>query len=1108
MKTKKKVLISLLITALFASAMMFGINNFASVSAEVIRPYNPPQQMGVSASYEVNQLNLSTTGGTQGYTYQYWIKTKVSTDISLNLDEEPLNLAYEQFIWQIARAYDDDPAAEISVGAHHIDAQGRYNVIVRVKSGSEVIEEIYRAFAPADIGQPVITGIKVNNTFVKDDYLVVQKGSVNVVVYANLIEDITYSLYYVGSQETPLTNNDGIFSANLNLNDGFHTFRISITGENNAKDEKYIKLYVIDDYLAEERPVITSLTGNSDAEGLTTFVMKVQYADGSSISDDNKNYYRYNLISGNITATEISKVVNAEDKTLDVTFEVDYKNRFDNKNNYGIYYTTGTVSRDSVNGVDDRIIQYYRKHIREVEYFTQLSDADLVGDIYTSETETEVEITLSGSIKNVDPLNLTFAFFREDASGWVMIRDYRTLADAPTLKWTPKRAGTYNIQARMKDNVNGGSYEAAVTKQYLISDTELDGNLIVNILDFETGKSADLLEAGRPYIISANYTKSGDLLYMFTLKTENLGTVYLNKFTTSSKIMFVPSKAERYEITARAISLSSFGYKDISTTVEKQAKIAQKFDLLITDEGMLLWTVSQDLISYDLYVDDIIADSDVSPSYDLTEIITTSGDYQITVKANHINERIYESGTAVYKTGPINKNEIQSFNSTKQTLQYNDDTYQRSVSDFTKDGEPNENSLKITMDKDGENAYPWIRFYGFGEIDSSKLLSISYWVYVESVTDRQGNPVSSFEINSSSGATTRKVLPGISTRLGGTWRDNTTVSPTTITTGEWIQIVHSGWVAGMLDSTVDEIYLRWINCDVSWGAGNTWAQNSGYTYTFYVDDIKANISSDVSISVTDAGVLSWNNTDDAESYDLVIDGVIVESDISSPVNLRSSHISASGDYSVAVMSNYADNSFAKSMPLVYKTGPINQYELQSFDSTKAVYYYNDDTYNRAVTTFVRDSSLSKNSLRITMDKNGANAFPWIRLTGFGTVNTANIASISYWVYVESVFDRNGNSITNFPYTATDHSKVLPGISTRPGGTWRSNTTVSPTTITTGQWIQIVHTGWHAQMWGSTMDEIYLRWINCDATWGIGSTWGNKTGFTYTFYIDDVRININ
>ena len=112
------------------------------------------------------------------------------------------------------------------------------------------------------------------------------------------------------------------------------------------------------------------------------------------------------------------------------------------------------------------------------------------------------------------------------------------------------------------------------------------GTVSVNIYDYATGDPVTSgYKAGKPYKIEAVYEEEiegnkvriDDVLYMFTLKNNNLGTIYLNNFSPNPCYMFIPNKADIFEITARVINKNSFGFKDKAISVDVKSETEFNF---------------------------------------------------------------------------------------------------------------------------------------------------------------------------------------------------------------------------------------------------------------------------------------------------------------------------------------------------------------------------------------------------------------------------------------------------------------------------------------------------------------------------------------------------
>lgn len=189
-------------------------------SAEVIDPYGNGQEFALSAQYADGKLILETTGGGEGeYQYQYWIKKKVDTDSG----DSSLK---QQYIWQlVGEGFSPANTAEVvivytegeteyNLTDIYLDESGKFNVIVKIKDGSEVVDELYSAYAPEDVGKPIITLVEIDGRPVFDDYVVVKKSALDVKITSNIAEG-TFELLY--GEQVIASGSDGIFN-DLSLN--------------------------------------------------------------------------------------------------------------------------------------------------------------------------------------------------------------------------------------------------------------------------------------------------------------------------------------------------------------------------------------------------------------------------------------------------------------------------------------------------------------------------------------------------------------------------------------------------------------------------------------------------------------------------------------------------------------------------------------------------------------------------------------------------------------------------------------------------------------------------------------------------------------------------
>jgi len=615
----KRVFIELLLFMIMALSLI-SFSGILSVKANV-RTFDPLLPFAATVDYDDGELTVTVSGDeTENYQYQYWIKTKVTTDSSPNLNSS-------RYIWKMEKGFSGDKTAVIEVDNNYLDEEYNYNVLVRVKDNSGIVDEILGTFTYENVGQPVISAISFDGNNIKDDeQLVVFKDCEYSLNVKGNIAGISYNVIGLGATKT---NDTGTFTVDFDsLKSGLNTFKVeAVYGTNKA--EKTIRVYVLEKYDGSEMPVIESLEG-STIDGITKFTMKVQYADGTAISESDKDSFVYKLNSDGknavITRTEVVG------DFVEVDFEVSH-------NGYGIYYTVGTVSRDAT-GVDDKIILYYDGYVREAE-------VTLSGN-----SESPITLTASGDITDIEGDKL-YAFYREDAGGWVLIRDYST---SNQMVWTPTHAGKYIIQVRIKDS-EAGSYEATDSKEFTIGSTELEGGLSLKIYDCLSGDITDKIVAGKAYKLFADYTGDEDMLYMFTLYSKNLKTVYLNKFNPSPYLIFIPNRTDNYTITARAIIADNFGYKDTAVSVNISASLNISIELANTEYEAIINDGSFTIPQEDINVKYGKAPVNVSYTvfYGAEEVDVTgstfefigSGVYDITVTASDANGSDYQNITLI-----------------------------------------------------------------------------------------------------------------------------------------------------------------------------------------------------------------------------------------------------------------------------------------------------------------------------------------------------------------------------------------------------------------------------------------------------------------------------
>jgi hypothetical protein len=509
-------------------------------------------------------LRVTTTGQTEAYlsydngiltvkapyvssdtTYQFWIKQKIRADGNTS------NLGKEGFIWKLFAPYQSDCSASVDVSSGDYLKDEKYEIIVKIKNGSS-IKEIYRSFDPAEAGQVKITSLKINGIYGQTPYIINKtKDDLNIKIDGNGAENTVYRIYCKGFLAEQ--NTSGLFKPDItSFENGFYNFELEANNGNSA-DKQTLKIYIYGDYDASETAIIESLTGSEGQDGSTIYTMRIIKADSGLFSPQDVADYNIKLedMYGTIS---LNKPLSLEDGVIEAEYKRNYVG-------YGIIKVTGSVSKKGALNCYDKFILYYEGHARS-------ATLTLSGNSFV-DTEHTLEITANGSIDGSNA-GLLYAFYREDANGWVLIKDYST---NNVLNWKPFRAGLYNIQARIKTQ-SSINYEKICSKIYTVSGPGLEGNPTLTVIDVSTQLEATSYTAGSPYIITAAY-KDGceDVLFMFTVYNASTGLQYLNTYTVSESILFTPNKPGNFIVTVRVINVNNFGFKDKDADITINAVI-------------------------------------------------------------------------------------------------------------------------------------------------------------------------------------------------------------------------------------------------------------------------------------------------------------------------------------------------------------------------------------------------------------------------------------------------------------------------------------------------------------------------------------------------------
>ena len=507
----------------------------------------------ISAIFNGSNLSVSVNEGITGDTYQYWIRKKISTTQSPALNQYG-------YMWIMAQSYTTTKSVLIDISDESfLSENGTYDVIVRVKDSEGLLfKELYGSFTQAQAGIVTIDSVNINNYWTNNLNAINLNDDLLITINDNELENVTYTVNMGSTQLYQGANNDiTIAAATLSsFADGYYDLSIKAEISETNYYEYNCEIYAYKTKDISDNVVIKSVTGTKNGDG-TLYTMKFKNADGTDLlsTDDLNNYDIYLNSNG----------VNLGNAVIEMENEEPVAKFNSNDSGYGIYRVYGNIKNNNSVESNDTITIYYTEMTRN----TTLSISENI--VSASPVNAQIDITATASIEGCNSEDLLYAFYREDASGWVLIKDY---SNVNTICWEPRFSGKYNIQARVKAN-DEDTYEKATSKIYTITGDNLQGSIDINIVNLDTGEEVTAFTAGTPYLLTANYNYSQSdvddvtdkILYKYTVYNVNSKLMYLNEFTTDSSIIFIPNKSEDFIITVRAIVMTAYGYQDVTDSI-------------------------------------------------------------------------------------------------------------------------------------------------------------------------------------------------------------------------------------------------------------------------------------------------------------------------------------------------------------------------------------------------------------------------------------------------------------------------------------------------------------------------------------------------------------
>lgn len=495
---------------------------------------------------KATKFTVKINGWLPSNEYQVWTYQELSSDLVGGGVTKNWVLAKAFALPSTFTANED---GSISVDIDSFNASDElYTFAVKVRNASTkaFVEQFKETYTPENAGVTKIKKVTVDGSFA-DGSLVIKKidtnSSVAIKVEANIVSGTIYSAVITSGATSDITPSEtsGAFSWNTSaLNPGKYTLTVkAING--GTQDIRTIPFELYKTATATSYKTVTAF---STPVSVVSNKFQIQLAP--TVSSD--SYFQYT-----ISEPMRSSIFNSG-ATLNFGTG---NNEFLSSTAYGTYWVTGVVKRTATGSADDGIINTV----------VNKRSGDHSLEITASATTTKGAantLTATATIEGVDESLVEYSYWRRDAKGWVLVRDYNT---TNTWDWTPSRVGDYTIQVRAK-GPGALSYEVAKAVEITVSDsTDFKAALAGDIsltMGTANARTPIVLTAGATASVSANTEK---LMYKYIISS---GSYYYieTQYTADPTYTWIPGKAGTYSVSVLVKSDVSFGKYDAVKTFE------------------------------------------------------------------------------------------------------------------------------------------------------------------------------------------------------------------------------------------------------------------------------------------------------------------------------------------------------------------------------------------------------------------------------------------------------------------------------------------------------------------------------------------------------------
>jgi len=511
----------------------------------------------VSLTKSGNDFIVGISNWRDDYKYQIWTYQKVQSglfgDTTEFVGQWILSMAYTQGKNRTAMPLSANGKSIIKNIGQFDSMDGRYIVSIKVLDESDNFVSQYRTvYTSEEVGVVLIKDVLIDGSSYKESGNVkdISEGVVNFNVETNITEGIDYiATISPGNEIISGSGNSFIWDISSKYS-GNYTVNIKVQNGETSSDEKSVKfnLYKIDE---------TVMYGVVNSVNVQNSISDNKFLITASADIPNGEFINYTISEPWVTPFRRSSnfervnflATGISDNTI-------------NSNQFGIFQFITYVRRSINASADDGVIKTVENARPGTKDLSVLVDTNIfVSGTINKSKGNPIVIEPTLSIDNLeDGEQIQYSFWRRDARGWVMIRNYSSDA---SVTWTPARIGFYTIQIRAKGS-NALSYETVKNIDFDITDTSTNKLTATSIIINGAGS----VYARTPVNISASVSgpSSEDILYKYIISN---GYIYYveTPYTFDSNYIWIPGKSGEYKVSILIKNQDSFGKYDMVETL-------------------------------------------------------------------------------------------------------------------------------------------------------------------------------------------------------------------------------------------------------------------------------------------------------------------------------------------------------------------------------------------------------------------------------------------------------------------------------------------------------------------------------------------------------------